>query len=112
MRRAKGGYLKKEYINTRISGIKSFCIDTGQCVGYYRHTFPGISFPVISLQKSVWPYRPEIQLFIEKSGVLFGKFTEQGTHRKGVQMSFSTILSAAIDGLGAVSYTHLTLPTT
>lgn len=66
MRRAKGGYLKKEYINTRISGIKSFCIDTGQCVGYYRHTFPGISFPVISLQKSVWPYRPEIQLFIEK----------------------------------------------
>ncbi len=100
MRRAKGGYLKKEYINTRISGIKPFCIDTGQCVGYYRHTFPGISFPVISLQKSVWPYRPEIQLFIEKSGVLFGKFTEQGTHRKGVQMSFSTILSAAIDGLG------------
>ena len=43
MRRAKGGYLKKEYINTRISGIKSFCIDTGQCVGYYRHTFPGKS---------------------------------------------------------------------
>lgn len=57
------------------------------------------SFSVIlPLREGIWPDRPENSVIIF-SGVFMQPIRDGETQEKGVQMSFSTILSAAIEGL-------------
>lgn len=73
-------------------------LDTSVCAEYDRDTFPGIFIPGDLAPKGCLTGSVGISVLLT-SGVCFVMTVERETQRKGVYMSFSTILSAAIDGL-------------